>query len=112
MLEVTRDIRYFFGVIVLVCVGFGLSFYLLCSVPGNEDFGSLGMSLLQVAMYLFGSTPDVASFGDSHSYALTALLYALFMFLNAIVLLNLLIAIMGDSFRQERAYLMFHLLWC
>ena len=74
----SRDIRFFFGVMLLVTVGFTFCMYLLES-SGDSNFPNLPLSWLQVGMYIFGSTPSQDDFFASRNTWLTAIVYVLCM---------------------------------
>jgi hypothetical protein len=109
-----------FLIILMVCVvGFAFAFFILYH-GGTGEFSSAdfpsgvsdgpfgmdtaGMSLFAGFLLLLGDfNPD--EFNASLSYGLTLSLFVVFMFFINIVMLNLLIAIMGDIFDriQENA---------
>ena len=118
ILGIISGIRAFMLILVVCMVGFSMSFYILYQAgPGSftvaggsgegegdvQDypFGmeTVPMSLFTGYLLLLGNF-DAEEFSASANYGLTLTLFIVFMFFINIVMLNLLIAIMGDIFER------------
>ena len=118
-----QGIRYFTVILIVCMTGFAFAFYILYSagpgvyesaggsgadegdiIDGPYGMDSIQMSLFANFLLLLGDF-DAEEFSASSSYGLTLALFVVFMFFINIVMLNLLIAIMGDIFDriQENA---------
>ena len=120
ILGIMKGILVFLIILIVCVIGFAFSFYILyrqgkgeysSAGAGGEDvvdepFGmtSPWMSLFSGFLLLLGDF-NAEEFNASLSYNLTMALFVVFMFFINIVMLNLLIAIMGDIFDriQENA---------
>ena len=96
--------RYFLGILLVILAGFATAFTWL--VPSSEEgYASLPDVFYTLYNVMIGGGADDVYFAGSRSPEVSIALYFSFMLIVAIVLLNLLIAIMGDSFDrvQENA---------
>ena len=96
--------RYFLAILFVILAGFATAFTWL--VPSSEEgYASLPDVFYTLYNVMIGGGADDVYFAGSRSPEVSIALYFSFMLIVAIVLLNLLIAIMGDSFDrvQENA---------
>ena len=114
IIEITRDMLPFLLVMGVLIIGFSGSFYILFTPPPAEGgrsgaatdvapgFANYQSTLLSTFLMLFGEF-DIDAFKEStpHS-AMAILLFCVYMVLGMIVLLNMLIAIMGDTFDRVK----------
>jgi hypothetical protein len=96
ILRIGYDIRYFTLILGLVMTGFTQAFWLICNVDPTLDFGTIDNAFMNSFLYLLGGFQN--EFSTSVSPQLAAVLLALYMFFMAILMLNLLIALMGETF--------------
>ncbi|GMH54376.1 hypothetical protein TrST_g10532 [Triparma strigata] len=111
ILGIIEGIRLFLVILFVCVVGFALAFYVLYDAGSGtnfagEDLKPYGMenpfsSLFAGFLLLLGDF-DVTEFEASSSYYVTLVLFVVFMIFINIVMLNLLIAIMGDIFDRIR----------
>lgn len=112
--EIIQDILYFIALAFMVLFGFGVAFFVLYhplwadeSLTHEMDqetvdalklsFETLGQSLMTVFAFVLGDF-DLKVIYSSPVPHVSVSLFVLYMITMMIVLLNLLIAIMGDSF--------------
>lgn len=98
--EVIKDLRYFLLVMLFVALGFALSFHMMFAGRPSSGYESIKLSVLNLFLMVFGATPDLSLFHKARSYWLSIALYLTFTLLMVILLLNLLVAIMGDSYSR------------
>lgn len=104
IIEITKDMIPFLGVLMIMIIGFSGAFYILftpdmqngamdAEIPaGFVDFQS---TLLSTFLMILGSF-DISSFQESTPHSDMAIaMFCMYQVLGMIVLLNLLIAIMG-----------------
>lgn len=96
ILKIALDIRYFLVVLGCVLVGFAQAFWLLSYPDYSLPFGTISNALLNSYLYMLGNSDS--DFSGTASPALSTLFLVLFLFFMAILMLNLLIALMGQSF--------------
>eukprot|EP01043_Picozoa_sp_COSAG02_P053767 COSAG02_NODE_5987_length_3887_cov_2.044879_1_plen_138_part_00 len=118
IIEIIRDMRSFLVILSIVMLGFSATFMVLLPHPGHEAIdleletsggGDWGQILLEVfgicrdaffAVFL-ATLGDTGGFEDKYNLksgeSLAKVYLVMFMVFVVIVLLNLLIAIMGDS---------------
>lgn len=104
---------FFFLVVLLVVLGF-TQFYFIMSAdpdvapgvaPQNGRPASLASTFAEVFLFNLGVyNPEPVDFEDTRSPRLTYFFYVVFVTINGVVLLNILIAIMGDSFNRVTAH--------
>ena len=95
----TYDIRIFIYIFFLTIIGFGNGFYLLSKSNKNEDdrfIDSFPMAIMYVYRMALGDF-DTEKFGNEAVF-LVWIIFILSTLLIMILLLNLLIAIMGNSY--------------
>ena len=115
VIGIIRGIAAFTAILATIVVGFEFAFYILYQA-GAGEYASAGaggadvldapygmssprMSLFAGYLLMLGDF-NAEEFSASLSYNTTLMLFVVFMFLVNIVLLNLLIAIMGDIFAR------------
>jgi len=98
---VLKGIVAFTIILVIIVVGFALGFFVLFTSEAHDVAGQshVGMSLLSAFIMIFGEF-EVSEYEASTSYYVCIGLFVAFMYLVNVVLLNLLIAIMGDIYDQ------------
>jgi len=102
IIKIIHGIKGLVAILVIMVVFFAGSYTVLFqSQPVNEYYG-YDNSLLTVYGFLFGSY-DVLLFDTAISPILAKVLVSIFMFFVVIVLLNLLIALMGDIFDEVQS---------
>jgi len=94
------DIIYLIILIAAVLIGFAQAFWLLTVPYHDEDFGSIDFSFLNTFLYMLGQEFSLDFTNNSVSPVFTRLVLVLFISFTLIVLLNMLIAQMGDSFNK------------
>lgn len=111
--EVLNDIKVFLLVVTVILIGFSTTFFILFSEADNKDYNTYEISIATTYSMTLGFF-DVLNFRNSELPFVTAIAFALYMFIMIIVLLNLLIAIMGDSFDRikQREELSFYVAKC
>ena len=107
ILGIIEGIRLFLVILFVCVVGFALAFYVLYDAGSGTNFAGTDLkpygmenpfsSLFAGFLLLLGDF-DVTEFEASSSYYVTLVLFVVFMIFINIVMLNLLIAIMGDIF--------------
>ncbi len=105
---IINDIKYFLFVLVCVLTGFSQGFWLLLSnssamsnSSSTSAFENIRMAYFNTFMFMFGeiNTDDLEG---SKSLAFTRFFLVAFMLTMMILMLNLLIALMGDSFARTK----------
>jgi hypothetical protein len=110
MIEILWDMLPFLLVMGFLIIGFSGAFYILFTPDMTTDgrgnlpsaFANFQSSLLSTFLMILGSF-DIDVFKDSTAHRNMAIfMFCLYQVLGMIVLLNLLIAIMGDTFDRVR----------
>jgi len=98
------DIRIFLIILFVVVIGFGNAFYVINGGKGDdlEAFRSITHSLRTAISYCLG-TFELQDLDNSLYPALMTVLWLVFMVVVAIILLNLLIAIISESYDKVSA---------
>jgi hypothetical protein len=109
ILQIMKDIQYFVFILGVVLTGFSMAFWLIsytgeAGLPKSASgdllpFGSIEMAFLNTYLYMLGQNISV-DFGDTASPQLGIVLLVMFMFFMMILMLNLLIALMGNSYSK------------
>jgi hypothetical protein len=108
ILQIMKDIQYFVFILGVVLTGFSMAFWLISytgdgyAVSASGDalpFGTIQMAFLNTYLYMLGQNISV-DFDDTASPQLGIVLLVMFMFLMMILMLNLLIALMGNSYSK------------
>ncbi|GAB5029895.1 wd40 repeat-containing protein [Nannochloropsis oceanica] len=114
--QIVKDTRFFLVVLAVSVMGFSNCLYLLfqediqredamgTTSPIRSSYGSLFHTVL-VLFAALNSNLDYLPFNASHFKVLVSLIYLFYCVCSTIILLNLLIALMGDSYDkvQENA---------
>lgn len=111
--DIAKDMMAFLSISVFLLVGFALGFIVLFHVEDgviHEEFSSLIRACLTLFAYLLGAF-DLDEFVDTKYPNVAFGIFVVYEITMTIVLLNLLIAIMGDSFdrikeRESTTFLM------
>jgi WD40 repeat protein len=96
VLRIAYDIRYFVLILALVLTGFAQAFWLISHHDAALDFGTLEGAFMNSYLYMLGNFSG--DFSGTLNPSLGQFLLAMFMFFMAILMLNLLIALMGETF--------------
>jgi len=101
IIGIIRGTVAFTAILAVIVVGFALGFYVLFRQGSGDAFGqtSVGMAMLSGYTLMLGDF-DVENYTETGNFLAAVALFVVFMFLVNIVMLNLLIAIMGDIFDQ------------
>lgn len=103
VLGITLGSRLFLLILAVIVVGFALSFYVLFETGASEDdiqgYADVGSSMLSGFTLMLGDF-EVDDFSASSSPNWMKFLFVIFMLLINIIMLNLLIAIMGDKYDE------------
>ena len=105
--EIVWDMRYFLLSLTSIMIGFGVAFFVLFrhdheSSDVKDNFGRVDQTLIRMFAMMLGDF-DVEVFYESNRAYIALPLFILYMIIMMIVLLNLLIAIMGDSFDRVKS---------
>ena len=102
IINIAYNIRFFLLVLFCVLAGFTQAFWLLSNVDSTLPWGTVHTAFLTSFFYMLGQniqqdeqgtlSPDLATF-----------LIVVFMMIMIILMLNLLIALMGDAFAKVRS---------
>ena len=84
-------------------IAFTGSMYIMYQDKNFDGFSTFGDALYNVYRFIYGETLTIEDMKQSKSLITLSVLKSLFMFFVQIVLLNLLIAIMGDIFDEVQA---------
>ena len=102
IIKIIHGIKGLIIIFIIMIVSFAGSYTVLFQIDPVEGYDAFDSSLLTVYGYLFGNY-DVTIFDTSISPSLSKFLISIFLFFVVIVLLNLLIALMGDIFDEVQA---------
>lgn len=105
IIRICRDMQALMFVVFLVILGFSQAFWLLSTRPPELDdssdtiyqFSTIRGSLIGSFTFMLGGY-DATNFSGLEMEGFVVLLSALYMLIVSILLLNLLIALMGDSY--------------
>lgn len=111
--DITKDMMAFLSISIFLLVGFALGFIVLFHLeegPIHDEFSSLIRACFTLFAYLLGAF-DLGDFVDTKYPNLAYGIFVIFEVTMTIILLNLLIAIMGDSYdrvkeRESTTFLM------
>jgi len=103
IIEITADIRYFLFVFLLGIMGFGATFMILSNNNDKDSetqfISSIGGAFIYSYLLSLGEF-NLDSFDKSEDVWLIWLLFVICSMFTTIVLLNMLVAIMGESFSR------------
>ncbi len=96
--------RFAFFLIALFCVlaGFAQGFWLLSNMDSTSDFGTVKKSLWSAFMTMLGAMLPEFEANHNASPAFARYLMVIFMMVMIVLMLNILIALMGDAFSRVR----------
>jgi hypothetical protein len=97
ILRISHDMRYLLFVVVIVSVGFAQAFWMICRTDRTLPFSTFEGAMLYSFVFLLGGY-DPTAFEGVPLYRLGIALSAIYMIIVSVLLLNLLIALMGDSY--------------
>jgi hypothetical protein len=99
ILQITQDIGYFLVILASTLCAFSQAFWILSSSNISLLFGSsIQNAYIYSFMFMMGQNVDPNVFQDSASFPLCMALLILFMLFMVVLMLNLLIALMSDSY--------------
>jgi hypothetical protein len=101
ILRIARNIKFYLLVLLCVLSGFTQAFWLLSNYDATLPFGTIKSAFLTSFFYMLGQNID-KNFVGLVSPDLATVLLVLFMMVMIILMLNLLIALMGDAFSKVR----------
>ena len=101
IVRIVYDIRYYLVVLFCVLSGFAQAFWLMSNVDPKNDFGTVRNALYTAYMTMLGGYDP--NFDGSVSVSFSSFLLCVFMMAMVIVMLNILIALMSDTFSQSRS---------
>lgn len=102
ILQITFDIRFFVLVLFCVLAGFAQAFWLLSNIDQELAFGTVSKALRTSFFFMLGQNAE-ADFGGTVAPSFATFLLVIFMMVMMILMLNILIALMGDTFAVVRA---------
>jgi len=100
-IKILNDMKRFFAIIIVILIGFAFSFSTMLSYTNSLGaFDDPAHAFLQMTLYLYGAVDNVADVFDVGF--VPVVLFELFMILEVLILLNLMITVMADSFRAVK----------
>ena len=93
--------KFLIVVVVIVLCGFSQAFWIVSQDDSSLPFGSIGGSLLNSFVFMLGGF-DPTAFNGLSLAPFAIAMSCLYMLIVSILLLNLLIALMGDSYGSVR----------
>jgi len=104
--EVLRDMTIFIALLAVMIFGFSTAFFIsfrhdLVLLDVRESFGTFGRSLLTTFGMMLGEF-NMPIFYETPSYVITLSIFVVYMTAMTIVLLNLLIALMTDTYDRVK----------
>jgi peptidoglycan hydrolase CwlO-like protein len=100
--EIIADIRTFLLILAIVVVGFANAFYAILSKGPTSNYSTLYLAVRTSFSCMLGGY-DLEELDDSTTPVVLSIFWAVFMVIVAIVLLNVLIAIISDSYERLTA---------
>jgi WD40 repeat protein len=100
VIEIMVDIRGYLIIIVILLLGFSVSFAV--SMPDNEAFYANGMAGPLVGLLTTFRATLGSFLMTDYETTVSTVSFLFFLFLNVVVMLNLLIAIMSDSYERVK----------
>lgn len=99
IIQIMTDIQYFVFILAIVLTGFSMAFWLISYPDVTLEFGTIQSAFLNTYLYMLGQNISI-DFDQTASPRLGVVLLVLFMFFMMILMLNLLIALMGNSYSK------------
>ena len=103
IIKIVRGIGKFTVILLIMIIAFTGSLFILYQGKNFDGFSTIGDAMYNVHRFIYGETLSIDDMKQSKSLVTTTVLKSIFMFFVQIVLLNLLIAIMGDIFDEVQA---------
>jgi len=100
ILRIMQDIQFFVFILAIVLTGFSMAFWLISYPDTSLAFGTIEMSFYNTYLYMLGQNIEADFAADTASPRLGIVLLVAFMFFMMILMLNLLIALMGNSYSK------------
>ena len=97
ILKISQDMMYLIMVVMIVLVGFSQAFWVVSEDDAELPFGTIEASLLNSFVFMLGGF-DPSAFQTTYLAHFAVALSCIYMLIVSILLLNLLIALMGDSY--------------
>jgi hypothetical protein len=110
LVKILKGIFYFLIVLALVVFGFAFAFWIVANEAPTSSFYHLDDSLVTTFAYMMGQF-DSSDFDDISVNQFARYMYVLYMIVTTIILLNLLIAIMGDIYSSVEKNAMAQFRW-
>lgn len=107
ILQIFRDIRYFMLLLACTMLGFAFAFYVLFNTISQNDarvteqFSSLGRAMTSTFCIMVGMV-DPSIFWKASVPALAIVMFCLYIVVMLVMLFNLLIAILSDSYEKVK----------
>eukprot|EP00388_Colpodella_angusta_P035216 GDKK01035312.1.p1 GENE.GDKK01035312.1~~GDKK01035312.1.p1 ORF type:complete len:290 (+),score=62.54 GDKK01035312.1:100-870(+) len=101
IMKIANDMKVLITIVMIVLVGFSQAFWVISSVDRDLPFGTIENSLLNSYVFMLGGF-DPSAFEGSPLNRFAIALSCFYMLIVSILLLNLLIALMGDSYGAVR----------
>lgn len=102
IVTIAYSIRSFMFVLFLVLAGFAQAFWLLSTVDASLPFGQVTSAFYNAFLFMLGQDVEV-TFDESVSSRFATFVLSMFLITMGILMLNLLIALMGDTFADVRS---------
>ena len=102
ILQIAFDIRFFILIVFFVLAGFAQSFWLLSYHQSEGKFFSIKFTHYYTVMYMLGQDVDPVEFDNSRVPLFSFFLLVLFLVTMMVLMLNLLIAMMQDTYEIVR----------
>jgi hypothetical protein len=97
ILRIAYEVRWFIPVLFILLIGFSQAFWIISNVDPDSIFALMSGSLQASFLALLGLQSETNFTGTSAPFAGSVLLN-LFLFVMVILMLNLLVALMNDTF--------------
>lgn len=97
IIQIWKDMQSLVGIIALVIIGFSQAFWLLSEVDSDLPFAQIQNSFLNSYSFMLGGY-DPEAFDGATLQVWATFLSVIFMLVMNLLLLNLLIALMGNSY--------------
>jgi hypothetical protein len=102
IITIGERIRVYLFVLGCVLIGFVFAFWLLANDNPSQPFGSLDDAFISSFLFMLGQNVSTEGFSGFASEKLATFILVVFCILMMILMLNLLIAMMGDAYDTVR----------
>lgn len=102
IMQIAADMRVFILIVFFVLAGFAQSFWLLSYHQENGKFFSIRYTHYYSIMYMLGQEIDPVEFDESRIPLFSFFLLVIFLVTMMVLMLNLLIALMQDTYERVR----------